>query len=292
VLVLVLPNWRLQPPARRRHSSCRRLRRQASRRRRPRLKRVRWATGCGTSLLCAGGGTAVRLTALVLACVLVAPAASALLVFRDTFTYPDGTFPSEWVWTGDSQGDGHFLVSDGTFTHTDGGYVYYTRYAAPGWEPSDGWFDFDVKDSDWEFAWAIWGTPTSGTCCRLSHNDAWGQWGYTVTESEWTTTPGSPDGQYMFHNGTDVTTRHYWTGPLIGWHHVEIWEIFMDVEILVDGQPIFWFDHSIMYLYGRIGIGASNGSGMGTPAFDNICYYSYSDPVGAMSWGRIKVLFR
>ena len=135
---------------------------------------------------------------LILALALVAVWAGAAVAnppdFLETFSYPDGSLPPNWVWTGDPQGGGQFAVQDSQFTHVDGGYAYYIRLVSQEWWCDQGFYEFDVKGSNWEFAWGIYGTSGSGWCNRLYHNDVWGQPGYTLTYSEWSTLPEYPEG--------------------------------------------------------------------------------------------------
>jgi hypothetical protein len=209
--------------------------------------------------------------------------------FHEAFTYPDGSLPPDWTWTGDPQGGGAFRVQGGQFVHMDGGYAYYVR-VAPNW-CAEGLYEFDVKDSNWEFAWGIQGTPDSGWCCRLYHNDAWGRPGYTLAASTWTTLPGYPGGQYMFHNATDLQVSHYWTEPLVGWHHIRIFDALGHMEIDADYSQVL-FSGWTMGPYGHVGLGATVGSGTLTPAFDNVEHMALYSPVEGASWGRVKALFR
>jgi len=231
----------------------------------------------------------------MLALMLVVVGAGAVVAdppdFIETFSYSDGSMPPGWVWTGDPQGGGQFAVQDSQFVHLDGGYAYYVRVVASEWECGQGFYDFDVKDSNWEFAWGIYGFPDHGWCCRLYHNDAWGQPGYTFTYSEWSTLPGYPGGQYMFHNSTDLSVSHYWTGPLVGWHHITIQDVLGGVLITVDGSEVIFSDWSCS-VGGYIGLGATAGSGNLTPAFDNLEHEAYYSPVEGRSWGRVKSLYR
>ena len=234
----------------------------------------------------------MRRLILTLVCIVAgaAVATSTPPNFLETFTYPDGSSPPDWVWTGDPQGGGQFAVLDNQFVHLDGGYVYYVRLV-PEHPCYQGWYDFDVKDSNWEFAWGICGTADSGWCCRLYHNDAWGQPGYTLTYSEWSTLPGFPDGQYMFHNCTDQYIWHSWTEPMVGWHHITIEDILGELLVTVDHSQVIFYQWSPA-LGGYVGLGATAGSGAETPAFDNVQYEAYWSPVEETSWGRVKSLFR
>jgi len=230
---------------------------------------------------------------LTLACLLAAvPIACAYPPdFRETFTYPDGSLPPDWTWTGDPQGEGLFRVQDGQFVHMSGGYAYYVR-VAPDWPCGQGWYEFDVKDSNWEFAWGINGTPDSGWCCRLYHNDAWGMPGYTLAASTWTTLPGYPGGQYMFHNATDLEVFHCWTEPLVGWHHITIVDALGMLYILEDGWKWLFEGGSMDPYGGHVGLGATAGSGVLTPVFDNVEHVAWYSPAERTSWGSVKALFR
>jgi len=237
----------------------------------------------------------MRLLVLALTCLLVAEIAGAQYTppnFLETFACPDGTIPPDWTWTGDPQGGGQFAAQGGEFVHTGGGYAYYVRLVPQGWYCGPGWYDFDVKDSNWEFAWGICCGPVSGWCCRLYHNDAWGQPGYTLAYCTWSTLPGFPDGQYMYHNCVDLQVWHYWTAPLVGWHHITIEDFLGDVRIYADGYPHLLFRKPSMNMGGYVGLGATAGAGTLTPAFDNVSYGQYLDPVESRTWGSGKALFR
>jgi hypothetical protein len=232
---------------------------------------------------------------LMLAWIVVGAAATVAAPpdFLETFTYPDGSLPPDWVWTGDPQGGGEFAVQDGEFVHLDGGYVYYVRLV-PEYPCDQGWYDFDVKDSNWEFAWCIYGTADSGGCYRLYHNAAWGQPGYTLTYSVWSTLPEYPDGLYMFHNCTDWYTWHYWTEPLVGWHHITIQDIHGEIWVTVDDSQVIFHPGGLRVgeYVSLVGLGATADSGVQTPAFDNVEFEAYYCPVDQTSWGRVKSLFR
>ena len=235
----------------------------------------------------------MRRLILVLVCVAVWAAAAAddPANFSEEFSYSDGSLPPDWNWTGDPQGGGQFAVQDSQFVHLSGGYSYYVRIPPEDMTCYQGWYRFDVKDSNWEFAWGIYGTAQSGWCCRLYHDDAWGQPGFTLTYSEWSVPPGYPDGQYTFHNSTDLYVSHSWTGPLVGWHHVTIEDILGGLRITVDDSQVV-FDGLSFGVGGYVGLGATAGSGEMTPAFDNVEHVAYHSPVERTSWGNIKAVFR
>jgi hypothetical protein len=233
---------------------------------------------------------------LILVLVLICGAASAGAQandpanFSEEFSFPDGSIPPDWTWTADPLGEGQFAVQDSQFVHLSGGSSYYVRVSPEDSMCYQGWYRFDVKDSDWEFAWGVHGTAQSGSCCRLYHNDAWGQPGFTMTYSEWSVPPEYPDGQYMFHNSTDLFIAHSWTEPLVGWHHVEIEDILGFLRITVDDSQVI-FDQSSFNGGGHVGLGAIAGGEM-TPAFDNVEHVAYHSPVEQTSWGRMKAMFR
>ena len=235
----------------------------------------------------------MRRLILVLMCVAVwvTAAADDPADFSEEFSYSDGSLPTDWIWTENPQGGGQFSVQDSQFLHVSGGSSYYVRIPPENASCHQGWYRFDVKDSNWEFAWGIYGTAQTGWCCRLYHNDAWGQPGFTLTYSEWSVPPGYPDGQYMFHNATDLYVHHYWTDPLVGWHHVTIEDILGLLRITVDDSEEIFSGLSFA-AGGYVGLGATTGSGDMTPGFDNVEYVAYHSPVERISWGNIKALFR
>ena len=211
--------------------------------------------------------------------------------FSEEFSYADGSLPPDWMWTCDPQGEGQLAVQDSQFVHVSGGASYYVRIPSDSVTCYQGWYRFDVKDSNWEFAWGINGFPDHGWCYRLYHNDAWGQPGFTLTYSEWSVPPECPEGEYMFHSGTDLYVTHSWTGPLVGWHHVTIEDILGFLLITVDDTQVI-FSESSFCLSGYVGLGATAGSGDSTPAFDNVEHVAYHSPVEQSSWGSIKAMFR
>ena len=211
--------------------------------------------------------------------------------FLEEFSYADGSLPPDWIWTSDPQGEGQFTVQDSQFGHLNGGDSYYVRIPPKDAACYQGWYRFDVKDSNWEFAWGIYGTPQSGWCCRLYHSDARGQPGFTLTYSEWSVPPAHPDGQYTFHNATDLCVLHSSSGPLVGWHHVTIEDILGGLLITLDDWQVI-FSESSFCVGGYVGLGATASSGEMTPAFDNVEYVAYHSPVEHKSWGNIKALFR
>jgi hypothetical protein len=229
------------------------------------------------------------LLVLALLTIMAAPVAGQVF-FADEFDLPDGSFPAEWTWTGDPRGGGEFEVHGGTFVHTDGGHVHYFR---PDPVVGIGLYEFEVLDTNWVFGWLISpADPMAGRCLCFYHNDAWGQWGYSFTEfSWWTLDPGTyPDGQYMWHNGTDLRIVHSWTpGPLEGWHSVSILTGTDFVEIRVD-QGLIFSEAYESIPDGYVGLGC-DAPGTMTPAFDNVAMV-WPDPVEARSWSSIKSLFR
>lgn len=198
----------------------------------------------------------------VLASSLLAPSVVSGGDFLDTFTYPDGTFPPEWTWTGDPRGGGAFLVQGEAFVHIGGGHVHYFR---PGEVAGYGEYEFEYRDGFWTYAWRISpGNPNSGRCLFLHPGFAFG-------EFEWTTLGGYPEGQYMYHNGS-FTRRVYNTyDPGPGSHHVRIVDQCNRVQIYVDGDPIFDEPYEPIP-DGYVGLGSDSGSGAGFPSFDNVAY--------------------
>ena len=226
--------------------------------------------------------------------------------FLDTFSYPDGGFPPNWTWTGDTRGGGSFSVQNEELTHTEGGHVHYFRNPdITGIETREfggrdacrdfsgiGLYEFDVKDTYWEFAWRIDpADPAVGRCLVFYHNDYWGSWAYTLTEFSWSTLSGYPGGQYMWHNGSDLNIHHSDTGPLVGWHHVVIDDQGGHVDIQVDGELVFSEDFQPIP-DGYVGLGAATGSGAMTPAYDNVEFRHSASPTSEESWGCIKALYQ
>ena len=209
--------------------------------------------------------------------------------FIETFSYPDGTFPPNWTWTGDPRGNASFLVQNGEFTHIDGSHIHYFRDLDV---TGIGIYEFDALDTYWEFAWRIDpADPDIGRCLCFYHNDYWGPWSYSFTEFSWSTLGGYPEGQYMWHNGSNVNIRHYETGPIAGWRHVSIDDHGTHVEIRVDGELIFSEDFEPIP-DGYIGLGSATGSAPMTPAFDNVAFSYGGSPVQTASWTRVKALYR
>ncbi len=209
--------------------------------------------------------------------------------FLETFSYPDGSFPANWTWTGDPRGGGSFLVQSEEFTHIEGGHVHYFRDLDI---TGIGIYEFDAMDTYWEFAWRIdTADPDVGRCLVFYHNDYWGSWAFSLTEFSWSTLSGYPDGQYMWHNGSNLNIHHYDTGPLAGWQHVIIDDQGTHVDISVDGELVFSEDFQPI-ADGYVGLGSATGSGVMTPAFDNVEFGYGGSPISAESWGRIKALYR
>lgn len=228
-------------------------------------------------------------------CLLLCMAASSAygLGYEDYFSLPDGSFPGEWAWTGDSQGGGSFLVYDGAFTHVGGGPVYYVRAEGIGRDDLGAFYGFRVKGSQWAFAWRISCDPAAGRCMYLSHDSRLGAWAYVFAEVNWETLDPVeyPEGQYMWHNWTSArVVLHETPGPLLGWH--EVWvddQRDTHVIISVDGEEIFAEDHASID-EGLQGIGCVADGDM-TPAFDFL-WANWPDPVEPRGWGAIKALFR
>lgn len=208
--------------------------------------------------------------------------------FLDTFTYPDGTFPPEWTWTGDPRGGGQFLVQGEAFVHTEGGHVHYFRPTAC----DAGEYEFDIEGSYWGFGWRISpGNPNGGRCLCFYFNDYWGQWGYSFTEFECWTLSGYPERQYMWHNGSNLRIVHHWQDPESGWQHVRITDSGDRVQICVEEKLIF--DEPFELIPdGYVGLGSATGSGIGFPAFDNVSFTETCTGVECQSWSSIKGLFR
>ncbi len=214
--------------------------------------------------------------------------------YWDTFDYPDGTLPEWWHWTGYSDGGGSFLVQGSAFTHVEGGAAYYYRDSWCGARNLPGWYDFQVKDANWVFAWRISSDdPTAGRCLWLSHDDLSGS--YTFAECSWENLDPQeyPDGEFMWNNATVLRSVQCEAAcPPVGWHTVSISEggpQALELEIFIDHVQIF--DVSYEFIpEGLQGIGCLVGGEM-TPAFDSI-WAQWPDPVEAGTWGCIKALYR
>ena len=208
--------------------------------------------------------------------------------FIDTFDSPDGSFPSEYTWTGDPRGEGFFEIRDSTFVHVEGGHVHYFRHADI---CGAGIYSFLVRDTHWNFAWRITPTdPNAGRCLILYHNDFYFPNAYTFAELSWSTIPGFPEGQFMWHHAGDLSIAHYQTGPLTGWHEILIRDGGTFVEVFADNVLIF--ERLVEDIPdGYIGIGCGE-PGVLTPAFDFVEYSHLSSPVESCSWGHVKALFR
>jgi len=211
---------------------------------------------------------------------------SATASFLDDFSYPDGTFPPEWTWTGDPRGAGVFEVHDETFVHVSGGHIHFFRDLEV---CGTGVYEFDARDWDWGFAWRINpANPNAGSCFCFYHNDYWG-WAYNFVEFDWSTLGGYPEGQYMWHNGWHTRIEHHYAGPQSGWVHVRIEDTGDHVRIWLDDDLIFDIDVTPIP-DGYPGLGSSWADSM-LPAFDNVSYSSFS-PIEETSWSSIKALFR
>jgi hypothetical protein len=233
------------------------------------------------------GGNVTRLV-LVLAITLVAlPVAAG--DFLDDFVYPDGSFPPEYTWTGDPRGGGYFEVHNEEFTHVDGGHVHYFRDLDI---CGDGFYLLWVRDTEWVFAWRITpGNPDAGRCLVLYHNDYWYPNAYGFAEFEWWTLGGYPEGQYMWHNGSNINLWTHETGPMTGWQEVVIRDVGTYVEIFINGQLIF-FQLTEPIPPGYVGLGC-DGPGVMTPAFNVVEYSAFpASPVEQSTWGSVKALFR
>jgi len=207
--------------------------------------------------------------------------------YHEMFSYPDGTFPPTWVWTGDPRGGGFFEVHDGAFTHVSGGHVHYFRDAD---QCGRGVYRLDVRGTDWVFAWRVdAANPQAGTCYCIYHNDYWG-WAYNFVEFEWTTLAGYPEGQYMWHNGWHTRIEHHPADPSETWVNLVIEDESDHVRVWVEGTVIFDIDVEPIP-NGYIGVGSSGGGTM-WPAFDNLRGSPGSAPVESLSWTRLKSLFR
>ncbi len=218
--------------------------------------------------------------------------------YEDTFELPDGSFPAEWHWTGYSESDGRFLIDDSSFTHIDGGAVYYTRRCRDRGRNLGAYYELVVRGSNWAFAWRITsGDPTAGRCLWLSHDDSSGEWAYTFAECSWQNLSPEqyPDGSYMWHNATVLrSARHTTEGPLEGWHTIRIWETgpnAQHIEVWVLDTGYIFLDETYEYIQdGLQGFGALGGGEL-TPALGSL-WAQWPDPVETTSWGRIKALFR
>lgn len=190
-------------------------------------------------------------------------------VFTDTFTGEDGSFPSQYTWTGDPRGNAEFQIYNNQFTHVDGSHVHYFRNEGI---QGSGVYEFDALDSYWGFAWRIQDSnPDSGNCMRLYHRSIGTGWGYVITTFQWSTISGYQDGQYMWHNGSHITSDTVLTSQLTGIHHIKIEDQDGQVQVFADGDMIF--DIQFGYDFnGMIGLGSDSGSGSMTPAFDNVSF--------------------
>lgn len=228
-------------------------------------------------------------TALILI-IMCVPIIASSGEFVESFDYADGLLPGDWTWTGDPRGGGEFLVQSGEFVHMDGSHVHYFRNSDV---HGMGIYEFDAMDSYWGVAWRITpDDPNAGRCLGFYHNDYWGGWTFSFTEFTWTTLSGYGDGQFMYHNGSNLDIVHYSTASeLDGWHHYQIEDMGDRVRITMDYDELL-FDEEIEPIpSGYIGLGADTGSGVLTPAFDNVQYH-YASPVESRSWSSIKALYR
>ena len=207
--------------------------------------------------------------------------------FIDTFSYPDGTSPPEYTWTGDPRGGGVSEVQGGMFVHTVYGHIHFFRDLEI---CGAGVYEFDVTDTEWGFAWRISTyDPDEGSCLVFYHNDYWGS-GYNLVGFGWSTLTQYPEGQFMWHNGWHYEHWHYPAPAPVGLHHVRILDELNHVTIWVDDELIF--SESVSELDdGYIGLGFDWAAAM-TPAFDNVSYSSEVSPVEHTSWGSIKALYR
>ena len=122
------------------------------------------------------------------------------------------------------------------------------------------------------------------------HNDYWYPNAYSLAEFSWHTLEGYPEGQYMWHNGSNLTIRHRETGPLTGWHQVIIEDRDDRVTVWVDADTIFWRIPVQPLPDGYVGLGC-DGTGDMTPAFDDVTYMGAA-PVYSATWSAIKAVFR
>ncbi len=227
-----------------------------------------------------------RLLVLLICVGLSVPAAAG--EFIDTFDGPDGSFPSEYTWTGDPRGEGYFEIHDSTFVHVEGGHVHYFRHADV---CGAGIYSFLARDTDWNFAWRITPSdPTIGRCLCLYHEAFYYPHSYTLAELWWSTIPSYPEGQFMWHHASDISIQHYYSGPLVGWHEIVIIDGGTFVEVFADNVLIFeTFVEDIPD--GYVGLGCGN-PGVMTPAFDFVEYSHMGSPVELSSWGQLKAMFR
>jgi len=228
------------------------------------------------------------LARIALVAILIASSGVASADFLETFTYPDGTFPPGWTWTGDPRGEGQFWVYGGIFVHTEGRFVHYFRDVDV---LDSGSYCFSALDNEWSFAWRIApANPVTGRCFILLRNASWD---FMLVKMLWRTLDGYPEGQYMWHNGNWEGYLQHSSEPDPGvWHDLEILDSGTTVVIRVDGESVISlpYDPSV-YEAGYIGLGAGEYGEM-TPAFDNVCFNSLAVPVETGSWGTIKAMFR
>ena len=228
----------------------------------------------------------MRMLALVLVASLVLPLTTRA-DFDYTFGGANGSFPFAWEWTGDPTGGGVFEIQDEAFTHVSGGHVYYILPPhICGWGP----YRFKVRGTDWSFAWRITpDDPEAGKCFCIYYNDYWG-WAYNFVEFDWTTLPGYPEGQYMWHNGWHTRIEHHYADPPESWVEVVIQDSESDIFIWVDDELIFELEVTPIP-QGIVGLG-SDGGGPMWPAFDYVRWSPGSVPVEHGSWARVKSLYK
>jgi hypothetical protein len=232
-----------------------------------------------------------KMLALLVLPILLASAPAEAVSDIEEFSYPDGTFPPGWVWTGYSEDGGEFTVQDSAFTHVSGGAVYYL-WRGP--RHLGALHYFIVRGGNWVYGFRITqDDPSEGRCLLLSHDDSSGSWGINFMEFEWhTLDPGQyPEGQYMWHNGVALRSVHSPTsGPLEEWHHISI-DCEAPLRAIIKLDNVVIFDEAYEYIpMGDVGLG-SNGSTPMVPAFD---YFEVAWPCPAevSSWTRVKSLYR
>jgi hypothetical protein len=227
--------------------------------------------------------------------VVFVPLAASGLSCEEQFNEADGESPPEFDSTGAPGDTGEFTVESGVLAHTHPGSAHLV-WLCESWFPPGGAY-FDVLGSRWEFAWRItMHSALSGTCLRLSHDDRYGEWAYSVSKVSWECPDASScrDCQYAWHSGTEEWTVSYPTGgPVEGWQTVSVVEYgppSNTVRIRIDGEVVFDQECGPTPESCLSGLGCSGGEG-GAPAFDFVIV-EWPDPVEESTWGSVKALFR
>ena len=110
---------------------------------------------------------------------------------------------------------------------------------------------------------------------------------------DWDTLDASqyPDGQYMWHNGTETIKHQLWLGgdALSGFHAFEIEDYGDHLVVKLSGYWPYIVSNDV-FGDGYVGLGCG-AVVSGVPGFDEITYCDFT-AVEEVSWGRIKALFR